>query len=804
MKKIVLLSDGTGNSASSPQKTNVWRVYKALDLSSSSKQIAYYDNGVGTSSFTLTAILGKAFGWGLARNVREIYGFLCRTYDEGDEIYGFGFSRGAFTMRVVLALIASQGIIDRTRVKNERDFNRLIATAYRQFRAENFTPSLLSFFLRPARDGALNILERLRGCAPYDPKENIKYPIKKKNDEDDFIIKFVGVWDTVDAYGLPLDELTRAWDMVVWPLTVKDRDISSRIERARHVLALDEQRESFEPMLWNENGKPAAAMIDDERLSQVWFPGVHANIGGGYPDDIQAFTSLNWMLDQSEKNNGLTYIEHERNKYQVDASGPIYDNRKGFGNFYRYTPRNLEMLCKQKKPGLANWFKCKVGLGNRLKSRTSLKNWVQDKTALLDIHLNSIDIKKPKIHYSVFNRLINSGDAYAPINIPGNYYLVDDENNVHDIQAAELNDVKLFETVEQANERNTLQSYVWNKVWVRQLLYFITLFSIICFIFYPYFADSSEDGSSWLAEMFEPFVGTLSSVIRVIPGFIGQIPGLGFAGNWAELYASFPYVFIFGLIGIGVLLLVSSSIDAALKSEMRLNWQYVTRGESLPEDKASAWRKWLARFLQGRFYREKIVWSMRVAVETIAVVVFIIILIAIGSRLFFTSLDGFGFICDPHPQVNNASFGKEFVFDPKSICFATGLQMDRGKSYKISFRVLGKWADKEIMADVNGLRSAPWYMYLFTPIRRHISVGWYQPVVRINNKLFDRYPLYDNIEQINQTDGNKYTALSMKFKARRSGQLFIYLNDAVFFTKGMSQIFYDNNNGKASIIVSES
>ena len=78
MKKIALFSDGTGNSSSSPQKTNVWRTYHALDVSPGSNQIAFYDNGVGTSVFSVTAVLGLAFGWGLARNVREIYHGLLR------------------------------------------------------------------------------------------------------------------------------------------------------------------------------------------------------------------------------------------------------------------------------------------------------------------------------------------------------------------------------------------------------------------------------------------------------------------------------------------------------------------------------------------------------------------------------------------------------------------------------------------------------------------------------------------------------------------------------------------------------
>src|SRR3954454_10145847 len=110
-KNIILLSDGTGNSSAKLFKTNVWRLFQALDLSDPDEQVAYYDNGVGTSSFKLFAVLGGVFGFGLKRNVIDIYSFCCRTYAEGDKIYGFGFSRGAFTIRVVAGFIARIGLV---------------------------------------------------------------------------------------------------------------------------------------------------------------------------------------------------------------------------------------------------------------------------------------------------------------------------------------------------------------------------------------------------------------------------------------------------------------------------------------------------------------------------------------------------------------------------------------------------------------------------------------------------------------------------------------------------------------------
>ena len=105
-KNIILLSDGTGNSAAKVFRTNVWRLSQILDLSDPASQVAYYDNGVGTSSFKLFAILGGVFGFGLKRNVIGIYSFCCRNYQPGDRIYCFGFSRGAFTIRIVAGMIA--------------------------------------------------------------------------------------------------------------------------------------------------------------------------------------------------------------------------------------------------------------------------------------------------------------------------------------------------------------------------------------------------------------------------------------------------------------------------------------------------------------------------------------------------------------------------------------------------------------------------------------------------------------------------------------------------------------------------
>jgi hypothetical protein len=105
-KSIVLFSDGTGNSSAKLFKTNVWRMYEAVELDNSAagrEQIVHYDEGVGNSRIRPLAALGAVFGIGLKTNVLDLYRFACRNYQPGDEIYAFGFSRGAFTVRMLIA-----------------------------------------------------------------------------------------------------------------------------------------------------------------------------------------------------------------------------------------------------------------------------------------------------------------------------------------------------------------------------------------------------------------------------------------------------------------------------------------------------------------------------------------------------------------------------------------------------------------------------------------------------------------------------------------------------------------------------
>ena len=373
-RNIIVLSDGTGNSAGKLFKTNVWRLYEALDLSNAS-QAAFYDDGVGNSSIRPVAILGGVFGWGLKRNVLALYMFLCRNYRPGDRIFGFGFSRGAFTIRILMNFILAHGLV-RDPISND-DLRRKSLYLYRQFRAQRTPRFGLYTIGRLIRDlwfAVVDFLLRRPGLAD----------LETTTVEE---IEFLGVWDTVDAYGIPVEELRRGIDRWIWQLSLNDKKLHPRIRKACHALAIDDMRTMFHPLLWDEAEAEHVDHTDDERLTQVWFAGVHANVGGGYPDDALSYVPLRWMmLEAAKKRLRFKTIPIEAMDAKRSPYGRIHDSRAGLAALYRYGPRRLDPPSDRQ--------------GAR--------------------------IPEPKVHETVFWRVAMGTDDYAPLTLPGNLRVVTD------------------------------------------------------------------------------------------------------------------------------------------------------------------------------------------------------------------------------------------------------------------------------------------------------------------------------------------------------------------------------------------
>lgn len=455
---IVLCSDGTGNSTIKNRGTNVYKLYEAVDLETppgEDPQVAFYDDGVGTGSLKPLRVLGGAFGYGFARNVRQLYTYLCRVYHPKDRIYLFGFSRGAYTVRALAGMIGTCGIVDGDKL-SEPELRRRVSEAYNVYR--------LGY--RPERwhaDAARRAAEFRRAHRVFEPGDPVR-------------ITFIGVWDTVGAVGLPDDATLKK---VLWALSgfripwFKNYRLGDIVDRACHALAIDDERQSFHPMLWDErraSGEP------DTRLEQTWFPGVHSNVGGGYIKQGMSLVTLSWMLRRARAAqlrfsalDGQTYFERQ------NVHDKLYDSRSGLGSFYRYSPRDLSALCR------------KYG------------------------------IEHPRVHARAFDRVGMRTEGYAPGNVPANCVVVGPE-----LEPARL--AKIQTAVSATLGAGLPLDAARGLLLVRQVAYFLTLGSVIV-------AGLGALGHSYATEG----LGATAAAVVSISGLAGMIKDV--AVEYAKVYA---------------------------------------------------------------------------------------------------------------------------------------------------------------------------------------------------------------------------------------------------------------------------
>ena len=286
-KNIVICSDGTGNIGGKTHGTNVWRIFNAVDRHNPCiKQITCYDDGVGTDNIRWLRWLKGAFGWELSRNVREAYDFLVKNYVDGDRVFLFGFSRGAFTVRSLAGMIGRCGLIQPdiliqagSRQKQERILRRVL-NAYRSTRK-------IACEKEGSREERARYIRKKLGLCDLKPRS--------------IPIHCIGVWDTVDAVGVPVDEMKPILDRLsrwirkrrLWGF--HDLTPHPCIKHAYQALALDDERKTFHPLVWEvENnygvgGDCGGRCVTNKQskpfVQQIWFAGAHANVGGGYPKD---------------------------------------------------------------------------------------------------------------------------------------------------------------------------------------------------------------------------------------------------------------------------------------------------------------------------------------------------------------------------------------------------------------------------------------------------------------------------------------------------------------------------------------
>jgi len=301
MRNIIICCDGTGNEISE-NISNVLKLYRCLRKTEKTepRQLVYYDPGVGTLARPdpwhklkqdFNTILGLATGYGLDDNVLAAYDFLARNYQHGDQVYLFGFSRGAYTVRVLAGLIHKIGLITPEQINLAG--SGLIA--YKQFSSDE-APKLRARFKSAVEVAAGEdaVQTAFDNAAQFARITSSRWPT----------IRFVGVWDTVASVIVP-----RA-DRFYWPSLeeLAFTLVNPSVQTFRQAISIDERRCMFRLKKWDDpqtykHNRFNDAHAEPQDILQVWFAGVHADIGGGYPEKESGLSKypLLWMIDEATK-----------------------------------------------------------------------------------------------------------------------------------------------------------------------------------------------------------------------------------------------------------------------------------------------------------------------------------------------------------------------------------------------------------------------------------------------------------------------------------------------------------------------
>lgn len=294
-KNIVFCADGTWNGLGTgdaqdlqPDATNVLRLFSSLAgtvtpetvrmqdeqeklelaIDGKPRQIAKYLHGVGDSQNAIRKMLGGVFGEGFIERIVRGYTFLSRNYQPGDRIHLVGFSRGAYTARALGGMVTRMGLLPPAQLL-AADGSYDADTAYKygihvwaQYRRALGKQSTLLGYLEEFKGQKID----LQTLVPHIP------------------IEAIAVWDTVGSLGVPLYGLADASKVDIFEFA--DLDLSPQVKAGFHALAIDEQREDFQPTLWN----------DRSGIEQRWFCGAHADVGGGYAKEDLSMCTLDWMI----------------------------------------------------------------------------------------------------------------------------------------------------------------------------------------------------------------------------------------------------------------------------------------------------------------------------------------------------------------------------------------------------------------------------------------------------------------------------------------------------------------------------
>lgn len=265
-RNIVVLSDGTGQEGGKGENTNVYKLFNMIE-DRTRNQIAFYDPGLGTRGAKL---MGMASGFGVSKNIKDCYSFIFEHYEAGDRIYLLGFSRGAATVRSLSSFIHYFGVLPKSRpdlVDQAWSIYQISNDERRKKKAKQFIDRHHTMWAR---------------------------------------VNFLGCYDTVAALGVPFKKVSVILDQIpFFKHKFHNFTLSKSVENAYQALAIDDERKTFHPVLWNTK------TADYQSIRQVWFCGAHTDVGGGYKEDGLSDIPLVWLTGKAVEHGLRIYPAHQ-------------------------------------------------------------------------------------------------------------------------------------------------------------------------------------------------------------------------------------------------------------------------------------------------------------------------------------------------------------------------------------------------------------------------------------------------------------------------------------------------------------
>jgi hypothetical protein len=626
---------------------------------------------------------------------------------------------------------------------------------------------------------------------------------------------------------MPVEEMARGISQWIWPWMLPNCVLDSSVQRACQALSIDDDRTTFHPTLWDEtNEKPLAPnaggkrYLADERISQIWFAGVHSNVGGGYPDDSLAQIPLIWIMSEARACGLLFKAQSDANPQTYghpttaqDKDGRIYDPRAGLGGYYRYGPRDIRALTQG------------------LLSRQGVVSFA-------------------RIHESVFARIKNRAYAYAPLGLPADYEVVTVNDEVVTRQQSG------YESSAQAIARWHGQQKVWNVVWWRRVLYFLTVIVSLALFAFPLTAliptqDEYTTHLRWVSE-----------IVRTAGKFLPQA-----ATPWLDGYAGEPVEFLVIVALLIVMLMGSSLLAGTIQGNMGQLWRgsldSTLIDPGLPTDLIYRLRN-----------SQRFVGAHRTLKTKIAPALYALLFLYLGatftSHALFNVQDNAGWVCKEtkgklqtlntgdflvlrdggfetldsdtfkayaakaksDQQVKTGDKSNPFKYLPQylaetnralpelqtsELCRSMGVTLDQYQVINIKF-------DKtDSFVSWDGANGAYGYYSLdsirsphdaqkttafgdmakslttmvgvtaLVPLRRELTMPWFRIVARIGG--------VSGQEETYEPDFSDMFTFDTDIKTKRQGELFLFVNDAVIGWLPLYDLFYKDNAGKVRVLI---